>query len=642
MESGAAKGFLSGPDAAELCEDFKEGLRTAIASHNFPDWDARVSVHKSHSEEEDGIRRQRAEDVLRSVTNNFDTQLPKSPLRQKVAQRSARAVPPKVRFPAVCWFGRYMPRLLNTAKRYWNSPISPLKVSEEVDKCGSDPEASDPDDVETGLLREFLSDEIAKMHPLPTLDHTSEVPLKNVGHPGFPACLLYPDKESASRSVVDDQLMVGRWLTGKVRHVWMTLARSARTCRDVWKSRSVANPCVTFQMIAGLFMKPSNDAIKEARHRTPFGIGTSIIKRGAALIAQYLNSADDAAVDEANFLLNAELPPVTETQEEVDSEVEIVELDGTSVVVNGGAGSHGDGRSSRRRYGFIDVSGFDRNFRSWMYMFLRQCRKVLCIFNFSLMPHAGWMNLIDNIYDEVESGDLIDVDGTVVSGRIKMPSGWLGTASDDTIGHFLLFVLAIITWLRERGVSLSTIRKVVRSIRVKFCGDDGVFAVPSELGIRMREEDFIAQYRARGFKVKRSACKVQDRLTGLTWCKKIFVKTRTGVYVFWRSVVDFATSMMYPDFRDQKGDSGLETFLHAAISWKIENFYNLCVRRVCNAIGEHLGAMQVSAAAVGRRLKETVAYEGAEGHFHDFASMPSDEEVARLHDLPGNELLTFV
>jgi hypothetical protein len=534
---------------------------------------------------EDEIGDWRGSDVIGEVGNTGEL-LPFSQVRPPTNPYSAdelpfrqtpsppRAIKPMYSKVAGAWFANFAPGFIGVVKDLWNGPLSPsFTFSDTLKYTGDSVPTDELDDevvkeVDGFFYKSF--ENIPSVKPLSSLD---DVRLPSKSNPGFPAMFYASNRKSALERILDAGSYIRDILSGGLQHFWVVLGRSARTSRDVVKARAVLCPDTSFHSVASMLIQPSNDVLTQHNEDLPIAVGASIFNGGPDKMAKYLMA---------------------------DSE--------------------------DRVYFSIDVSRYDSTFPRWLYDRVIGLRLMLLDFVNTLFSASTWTKLLRIIYENVISGPII-LSNYVLKRQHGMPSGWGGTAHDDSIGHFWLFLYGAATIVKSK-FGADAITDFFRSVRLKISGDDLVGSVSTRF--RPIFDSLISSYRKVGFTVKEENFCVSDDLEGLTWCKRTF-RRYGGRWVFWRPVSDFVSSLFYPDWKVGSRNYALSRLYYAATSWRLENPFDRCTWSLSGSIGDTLNAMGVTAEDAMNWINERVVYRGIGSGVHNYVTLPSLEEVEKAH-----------
>jgi hypothetical protein len=446
--------------------------------------------------------------------------------------------------PFTDWLYTFFPAHYAEVCKQWYGDVTPSLVLEQVRKYDT-PDPPLPDkDVESRTDKMFYTHVTSRIS-CDVIDDPYQLRIIRTSHPGYPSNIVYSNRGQAADYCAQNlRSYEDAYINSPLSHMWIGLSRGAVSKRtDEVKTRLVACPDTPFHISAMKFMQPSNAALQSLTD-TPSSIGRSIFNQGYDKLAQRL-------------------------------------LERT----NGEA----------RRLGCIDVSRWDGSLQSTLQW--KICEARIKMLNTASSPRSAtwWGRFIRACYANVIQGAFLFPNGQLFYRTHGQPSGWAGTAHDNTFCHtYLLWyiLLTIFKRLRQEDATFTaylhntfpnlTDEDIIwEHIRIQIMGDDTMYSMPASLATYLTQTRIIAEYLKLGYKIKPGSAFESDRIQDLAWCNRQMKLLPIGVYVPWKPTSQSLSQISYPRFNTEvASEDDFNTLYAAIIGHYVENFFNVELREM--------------------------------------------------------------
>lgn len=492
-----------------------------------------------------------------------------------------RPIKPLLSKPAARFFATHSPSFAEQSTKYWCGPLSPaLTIDNAIKWTGPEVPFSALNPKLTELVDEKFMSTFSHLESVKPLESVWDVRIPSNTSPGVPGTSYGRTKTDTLESFTNVAAYVGVLMAGKLKHVFTTFARAARSLRSKVKARAVVCPDAAFHVVSGVAIQPVNDLLSRTNESHPIAIGSSIVNQGAHKIATYL-----------------------------------------------------DAENPDRTFVTVDVSDWDANMFGWLFSRIIALRYSLLNLSgssfFSIVSPRQWYKFLCRIYHHVTHDDITLGIGRTLKRSHGMTSGFIGTGHDDSLGHLWAFLyalcLAVYTLYGMNAVLL-----VLVSLRIKVAGDDLVASYRKDFVVT--EEQLQHAYSTMGMVVGAGKVACSVTLEGLSWCSKTF-RRFGSFWVFWRHPRDLVNCLLYPEWRVGTLTYALSRMYAATISFFIENPFDRCTNAHAKAISRALDDYGIDAGKANAVLRRQA---GGDPTFkdYDFRTLPSDDVVSALHGIP--------
>jgi len=249
----------------------------------------------------------------------------------------------------------------------------------------------------------------------------------------------------------------------------------------------------------------------------------------------------------------------------------------------------------------VDAEKWDRKFCPLLFRFVQLLRIGVCdLVGTSELAAAS--RLLPNLYTDVINSLIAVPCGSstnFVAKETGMPSGWVGTTPDNTLGH----IIVITSWL----VSIGLKGEIGRRVEFKLYGDDNLIAWSDEVDHLITAEGLRDWYAAWGFKLHDVVIKRGAERQSLVFLGGSFgICPRSGTRVYVPSEPQKGFDSMRFKFKSR--DSSFER----ACAIRCLHFYNDDIYRVATGYARHL----LVEGLVSRQLAPNFLSEAAILHIH--------------------------
>lgn len=433
----------------------------------------------------------------------------------------------------VGWLSSRHPDLWAEVREYWYPPVTPALIADQVYKYDG-PDLPRPPTVAADVADALVWEDFTSLGRVEPLGSIYEVRLPPRSFAGFPSCLWTATRRVAAAYCTGAAAFADALASGVATHVWCLLGRAAvQRCDVPVKNRLIVAPDTAFHLTTMRFMQPLNDLWTDNHAALPIGVGSSIFRGGLDATLAYLR------------------PP---------------------------------GEPEPRLYFACDVSRWDGTMWGFLFDLIARIR-LACLQTHQTREGAHWWRaLVMNAYAHVKVGDFLTPSGQVIQRTHGMPSGWGGTAHDNSIGHVWVIRYIIASLLQRLSDSSTACAAAVarhggllaatRTMRCKAMGDDLMFSIPLSLAAFITVADVMAEYVALGMHVKAGSVARSTDVVDLPWCSRFPTRLENGLLVPWRSTISTLTRLAYPKAPVSAGAEGLALTGGAAASHYLEAYCN--------------------------------------------------------------------